>query len=64
MTVKTLKAALSKFPDHMEVMVRSVDTDFSFAPVESVYDREIPFKEDPDGKELSRETVVIIDEEI
>lgn len=63
MTVKELKEKLSNFPDNMEVFVAERKTDFAFGLVNSCYQKEINFMEEPDGKPLSKNTVVIIDEE-
>lgn len=62
MTVKTLKRLLASYPDDMEVMLAERTTDFGYAPLETVESREIPFSEEPGGKELSRDTVIILSE--
>lgn len=63
MNVKQLKEKLSEYPDHMDVFMDERLTDFRFGLLNSVTSREIPFSEDPDGPELSRDTVVILSED-
>lgn len=63
MTVKELKEKLNEFPDDMVVFVSERVTDFSYGLVNSVYIKEINFTEEPGGEVLSRDKVVIIDEE-
>lgn len=62
MTVKNLMSRLSKFPENMEVYLCS-ESEFRYAPAEDVYEKEIPFSEEPGGRELAREKVIIIDTE-
>lgn len=63
MTVKKLMDVLSKFPDNMEVFVSERKTEFSYGLVNSAYVKEINFVEEPFGEVLSRDKVVVIDEE-
>ncbi|MFD2597338.1 hypothetical protein ACFSQ3_00120 [Sphingobacterium corticis] len=63
MTIKELKKAIENLPDHMEVFVDERSTEFRYGLVNSALVKEIPFSEDPDGKELSRDSVFILTEE-
>ncbi len=63
MTVKELKEKLEQYPDNMDVFVDERQTDFAYGPVNSVSQKEIDFMEDPDGKAMSRDEVVILSEE-
>ena len=62
MTVKELKEELSKYPDNMDVFMAERTTDFAYGLVDEVSSKEISFMEEPDGKILSTDTVVIISE--
>lgn len=62
MTVKELKQKLEQYPEDMWVFVAERKSDFSFGLVASVSSKKINFMEEPDGKVLSSDTVVIIDE--
>lgn len=63
MTVKQLIELLSKLPQEYDVMLAERTSDFAYGPVESIYIKSIPFTEEPGGKELSRNKVVVIDED-
>jgi hypothetical protein len=63
MTVKQLKKHLETQPDSLEVYLGERTTDFGYAPLETVEVRVIPFQEEPSGKALSRDTVLILSEE-
>lgn len=63
MTVKQLKQELDKYPENMDVFVAERKTEFSFGLVNSIYKREINFMEESDGEPLSRDFVIVIDEE-
>lgn len=63
MTVKELKEIISSLPDNMDVFVAERKTEFTYGLVNSAYVKEINFAEDPDGEVLSRDKVVILDEE-
>lgn len=63
MTVKQLREELARHPDNMDVFVAERKTEFAYGLVNSVYVKEIGFTEDPFGAELSKDTVLIIDEE-
>lgn len=63
MTVKELKEKLAEYPDHLDVYVAERKTEFDFGYVNSVYKQEIDFMEEPGGSPLSRDTVIVLDEE-
>lgn len=63
MTVKQLKEELSKYPDNMEVFMAERKTEFTYGLLNSVTSNEIAFMESPGDEPLSRDTVVILDEE-
>lgn len=63
MNVKQLKAELAKYPDDMDVFVAERKTDFTYGLVNSIRSKRINCMEEPDGKTLAKETVVILDEE-
>lgn len=63
MTVKELKEIISSLPDNMDVFVAERKTEFTYGLVNSAYVKEINFVEEPDGEVLSRDKVVILNEE-
>lgn len=63
MKVKELKEKLNEFPDNMDVFVAERKTEFTYGLVNSVFVKKINFVEEPGGEVLSRDKVVIIDEE-
>lgn len=63
MTVKELKEALNKFPDHMQVFMAERTTPFAYGLLNSAKSKTINFQEEPDSKVLAKSTVVILDEE-
>ncbi|WP_300440640.1 hypothetical protein [Christiangramia sp.] len=63
MIVRKLIEKLQEYPSHMEVFLAERKSDFAYGLLNSVHSREIPFMEDPDGPELNRDTVIILDEE-
>lgn len=63
MTVKKLIEKLSQYPENMEVFMADRKTDFAYGLLNSVRKQEINFMEEPNGKVLSKEDVVILDEE-
>ena len=63
MTVKKLKEQLSKYPDSMGVFLAPRRTQFTYGLLNGVTSKEIAFKEEPKGKTLATDTVVILDEE-
>ena len=63
MTVKELIKELQKHPENMDVFVAERKTEFTYGLVNTVSKKEIDFMEEPDGEVLSRDNVVVIDEE-
>ena len=63
MTVEEAIEQLSKLPPKMDLYVAERKTDFAYGLVNSIYTKEISFSEDPEGKPLAKDTVVVIDEE-
>lgn len=63
MTVKELKEKLATMPDNMDVFVAERKTEFAYGLINSAYVKEINFVEEPDGEVLSRDKVVVLDEE-
>lgn len=63
MTVKELKEKLATMPDNMDVFVAERKTEFTYGLVNSAYVKEINFIEEPSGEVLSRDKVVVLDEE-
>jgi hypothetical protein len=61
MNAGKLKQLLAPIPDEMDVYIAEVETGFKYAPVEEVRQEEINFMEEPGGKVLATEKVVIID---
>ena len=62
MNVKQLKTILQDLPDNMDVFVAERTTDFEYGLVENVYVDEVDFMEEPAGKVLATDTVLIISE--
>lgn len=63
MTVKQLKEILAKLPDHMDVFVAERKTEFAYGLVNSAEVKKINFMEEPDGPVLSKDKVLVLDEE-
>lgn len=63
MIVRELKERLSQYPDHLEVFMAELTTEFAYGLVNGVRTRELNFMEDPDSKVLARAQVVVISEE-
>lgn len=63
MTVKELKQQLAKYPDNMDVFMAERKTEFSYGLVNSAIVKEINFVEEPGGEVLSKDKVVVLDEE-
>lgn len=63
MTVKELKQQLENLPDLMEVFVDGRVTDFTYGLVNSAKVKEINFTEDPGGKPLCSDKVLVLSEE-
>ena len=63
MTVKELIKELSQYPENMDVFMAERKTEFTYGLVNSISKKEINFMEEPDGEVLSRDNVIVIDEE-
>ena len=63
MTKSELIKKLEPYPDNMEVVLAERKKGFGFGSLNSVESKEVPFMEEPDGKEPARDTVIILDEE-
>ena len=63
MNVKQLKEAIKGLPDHLDVHLAETKTDFAYGLLNSVKVQEINFSEEPNGEVLSKNKVVILDEE-
>lgn len=63
MTVKELREKLAEYPDHLDVYVAERKTEFAFGYINSIYKQEIDFMEEPGGEPLSRDAVIVLDEE-
>ncbi len=65
MTVQNLIKILQGYPPNMEVYIRELSSAFQYSPVESIEKKEIGFTEEPDDKRpLSKDTVLILSDEI
>ena len=62
MNVSTLIERLSMFPQHLDVYLADRTTDFAFGQLDEISMKSIPFTEEPGGKALARETVIILGE--
>lgn len=63
MTVKQLKEAIADLPDTMDVFVAERKTEFAYGLVNDAYVKRIDFMEEPDGKVLSSDNCLVLDEE-
>ncbi len=63
MTVKELKAKLEDMPDNMDVFMSERKTEYAYGLVNSAFVKEINFVDEPGGEALSRDKVVVLDEE-
>ena len=63
MTIKEFQDALRLYPDESEVFLAPRITEFEYGMANSVRMEEIELMEEPDGPVLSRDKVIIIDEE-
>jgi len=64
MLVKELIKRLEEMPQDMEVYMAERTSDFRYGLLSKVLKREIIFSEHCEGEVLSREEVVILDEDI
>ena len=63
MTVKELIQQLKNYPDNMDVFIAERKTEFAYGLLNSAYAKEINFSEEPDGEVMSRDRVLVLDEE-
>ena len=63
MTNVELRKKLEKFPDNMMVFLGERMSEFTYGLLNTVAEKEINFKEDPDGKTLATETCIILTED-
>ena len=63
MTKSELIKKLEPYPGNMEVFLAERKTDFGFGLLDSVNSKEVPFMEEPGGKAMAKDTVIILDEE-
>lgn len=64
MKVGQLKKQLEQFPDDMDVFIDERTTEFTYGLLNTVTMQEIPFMEEPGGKVMGKDTVVILSEDI
>lgn len=68
MTLGQFRKQTAKMPDDLELFIERnlhVDpTDFPIAPVDEIEKKEVPFREEPDGPELTRYQVLVIKEDM
>lgn len=64
MTKADLIKKLAPYPDHMDVVLVEKTSDFAYGSIESVTSEEIDFQEEPGGKSLAKDTVIILSDEI
>lgn len=62
MTVKELKQKLEKYPENMDVFMDERISDFRYGLLNSVSVTKINFMEEPDGKVLSKDDVIVLSE--
>ncbi|HET8838056.1 MAG TPA: hypothetical protein VFM82_03590 [Flavobacteriaceae bacterium] len=63
MTIKELKQKIENLPDTMDVFIDERVSEFTYGLVNSAKVREINFMEEPGGKALSKNEVLIFSEE-
>jgi hypothetical protein len=63
MTVIQLMEKLKHYPENMDVFMAPRKTEFTYGLVNSITHEDIDFMEEPGGKVLSSDEVVILDEE-
>ena len=62
MTVKELKQKLEKYPENMDVFMDERISDFRYGLLNSISVTKINFMEEPDGKVLSKDDVIVLSE--
>jgi hypothetical protein len=63
MTVRELKKRLAKYPDYMDVVIAERVTEFAYGSIDSVKKKKINYSEEPGGKSLAKDDVVVLSEE-
>lgn len=63
MTLKVFREKTADFPETMEIFVGERLTEFTYGLVNSVSIKEINFSEEPDGEVISREKVIVLQED-
>lgn len=63
MTKAELIKNLEPYPDNMDVFLSERKTDFGYGILNTVSEMEIPFSEEPEGKSLAKDTVIVLDED-
>lgn len=63
MNVKQLKEVIKDLPDHLDVFLAERKTEFEFGLVNTAKVREINFMDELNGEVLSRDKVLVLDEE-
>lgn len=64
MTVKELRDELNRYPDNMHIVINKTETEFSHVPLEKVTPEKIGFSEEPNGKVLAKDKVLVLSDEI
>lgn len=62
MTNKELQEKLKQYPDNMEIFLSDRVTDFDYGLLEFVEKKTINFSEEPGGKVLSTDEVIVLGE--
>ena len=63
MNDKELIKELSQYPENMDIFMAERKTEFTYGLVNSISKKEINFMEEPEGEVLSRDNVIVTDEE-
>lgn len=63
MTLGEFRKLTEGWPDNLDLFVNERITDFKYGLVESVKRKEIPFSEEPGGKTLSTDEVIVLSED-
>ncbi len=60
MNKKQFIEATANYPDTMELFLYNPDAEFKYQPLEFVSKKKIGFSEEPEGKILAKETVIVL----
>lgn len=63
MIIKELKQIIENLPETMEVFVDERSTEFTYGLVNSAKVKEIDFMEEPNGKPICKDKVLVLSEE-